>query len=34
MVTLLENSSIIEVKTLTKAFKDFVAVDGVSFDVK
>ena len=31
---LLENGSIIEIKTLTKAFGDFVAVDDISFDVK
>jgi ABC-2 type transport system ATP-binding protein len=30
----LENESIIAVKNLTKAFKDFVAVDSISFNVK
>jgi ABC-2 type transport system ATP-binding protein len=34
MVDLLETSSMIEVKNLTKMFKDFVAVDSISFDVK
>ena len=28
------NDSMIEVKNLTKMFKDFVAVDSISFDVK
>jgi ABC-2 type transport system ATP-binding protein len=30
----LENEPIIEVENLTKMFKEFVAVDGISFDVK
>ena len=34
MVSLLENESMIEVKNLTKMFKDFTAVDSISFDVK
>jgi ABC-2 type transport system ATP-binding protein len=29
-----ESSNIIEVRNLTKTFKDFVAVDGISFDVR
>ena len=33
-MNLLENESMIEVKNLTKMFKDFVAVDSISFDVK
>jgi ABC-2 type transport system ATP-binding protein len=33
-VNLLENESMIEVKNLTKMFKDFVAVDSISFNVK
>jgi ABC-2 type transport system ATP-binding protein len=33
-VNLLENESMIEVNNLTKMFKDFVAVDSISFNVK
>jgi ABC-2 type transport system ATP-binding protein len=34
MVTLLQNEAIIEVKNLTKKFKNFAAVDDISFNVK
>ena len=33
-MSLLESEFMIDVKSLTKMFNDFVAADGISFDVK